>query len=136
VTLRVRVDNLDRDVVLGDQVGVADGWWSRCRGLLGRRELPAGHGLLLSPCGAIHMLGMAFPVDVAFLDRRRIVLALRHALRPGLRAATQRGAAYALELPSGTLRQTGTVPGDRLDWQPVAPALVTSTPGPRPGTIP
>jgi Uncharacterized conserved protein len=31
--------------------------------------------------------------------------------------AAARGARYALELPAGTLATTGTVPGDRLDWQ-------------------
>jgi uncharacterized membrane protein (UPF0127 family) len=31
--------------------------------------------------------------------------------------AAARGARYALELPVGTLARSGTLPGDRIDWQ-------------------
>jgi len=42
----------------------------RRRGLLGASEPPAqGTGLLIDPCGAIHMVGMQFPIDLVFLAR-------------------------------------------------------------------
>jgi len=63
------------------------------------------------------MLGMRYPIDVALLDAERRVVSIHPALRPGWRMAASRGARYALELPSGTLAASGTVPGDRLDWQ-------------------
>ena len=63
------------------------------------------------------MLGMRYPIDVAFLGRDGRVMALHPALQPGFRAAACRGAHAALELPVGTLAATGTLPGDRVQWQ-------------------
>lgn len=60
------------------------------------------------------MLGMRFPIDVAFLDRRGGVVASYHALAPGRRTRWHRAAADALELPAGTLAATGTVEGDTI----------------------
>lgn len=43
--------------------------FARMRGLLGRDGLPTGHALLITPCSAIHTLGMKFAIDVRFYDR-------------------------------------------------------------------
>ena len=45
---------------------------SRARGLLGRSAVEGA--LVLSPCRAVHTLGMRFAIDVAFLDGDGIVL--------------------------------------------------------------
>jgi uncharacterized protein len=110
----VRVSNLARGTVLGTRVGVADRWWLRLRGLQGRPALAAGEGLLLRPCRAVHMLGMRFSLDVAFLDRRGTVVAGYSRLAPGGRTRWHRAAADALELPAGTLEATDTVEGDTV----------------------
>lgn len=44
--------------------------WRRMKGLLGKRGLATGEGLLILPCNAIHTLGMHFNIDVRFFDRR------------------------------------------------------------------
>lgn len=111
------VKNPDRGTVLGIRVTVADGHWSRLRGLLGRSDLPAGEGLLLSPCRAIHMYGMRFPIDVAFLDHEGRVVATYDGIAPGNRSRTHKDARYALEVPVGTLSETGTRVGDTLEWR-------------------
>ena len=111
------VVNADRGAVLGARIGLADRWLSRLRGMLGRPEPAAGEGLLLVPCGSVHMLGMRYAIDVALLDGERRVVSVHPRLRPGWHMAASRRARYTLELPAGTLAATGTVPGDRLDWQ-------------------
>ncbi len=116
---RVRAAN-GRGRLLGDRIGVADRWWLRMRGLLGRPGLPAGEGLLLDPCRAVHMLGMRFPLDVAFLDANGGVVAVYHALAPGARTSWHRAAAIALELPAGTLQSSGTGVGDTIVCIPEA----------------
>jgi len=114
---RVRAAN-GRGRLLGDRIGVADRWWLRLRGLLGRDALPVGEGLLLDPCRAVHMLGMRIPLDVAFLDAKGAVVAVYHALAPGASTSWHRAAATALELPAGTLQSSGTGVGDTIVCTP------------------
>jgi uncharacterized membrane protein (UPF0127 family) len=111
----VSIANHTRGSVLGANVVVADRWWLRLRGLLGRPPLAPGEGLLLDPCRAVHMLGMSYPLDVVFVDDRRTVVATYHELAPRARTGWH-AARYALELPAGTLRDTGTHAGDSLRW--------------------
>lgn len=114
----VYVRNLTRACLLGSRVGVADRWWQRLRGLLGRPPLRPDEGLLLAPCRSVHMLGMSYPLDVAFVDPRGTVVAAYHRLAPGGHSGWHRSAAYAVELPAGTLAATGTLEGDTLVSEP------------------
>jgi uncharacterized membrane protein (UPF0127 family) len=118
----VTVTNVSRGRILGTRVGVADGWWSRLRGLLGRPSPTEGEGLLLLPCRSVHMFGMRYPLDVGFLDRAGSVMAAYHTRPPGARSGWHRRAHAALELPAGTLRRTDTHEGDMLTWRSAAEA--------------
>ena len=111
---RLRAENPARGTVLGTRVGLADHWWSRLRGLLGRDRLATGEGLLLRPCRAVHMLGMRMTLDVVFLDEAGRVVAAYPDLPPGGRTRWHRSARDALELPPGTLALTGTREGDTI----------------------
>jgi uncharacterized membrane protein (UPF0127 family) len=113
----VRAVNAARGRELGSRIGVADRWWLRLRGLGGRTELPAGEGLLLTPCRAVHMMGMRFPLDLAFLDAGNRVVARYERLAPGAHTRWHRTARAVLELPAGTLGATGTVEGDLVEYQ-------------------
>jgi uncharacterized membrane protein (UPF0127 family) len=64
------------------------------------------------------MYGMRFPLDVAFLDVGGAVVASYPSLQPGSRTRWHRHAMHALELPAGTLAESGTVVGDTLVWSP------------------
>lgn len=108
----VEARNPARGTVLGGRVQVADRWWTRLRGLLGRPPLAMGEGLLIEPCRAVHMSGMKYPIDVAFLGRDGAVVALYPGLVPGARTRWHRAARSALELPAGTLAASGTREGD------------------------
>jgi uncharacterized membrane protein (UPF0127 family) len=119
----VRVTNERTGALLGERVAVADGWWGRLRGLLGRPAPGAGEGLLLVPCRAVHMHGMRYPLDVVLLDGRGEVVAAYERLAPGARTRWHRDAWQTLELPAGTLAATGTTLGDTMA---IAPATAAS----------
>ena len=112
----VRAVNAARGRVLGARIGVADWWWPRLLGLSGRVDLAPGEGLLLKPCRAVHMMGMKFSLDVAFLDAGNRVIARYERLSPGARTRWHKGARAALELPAGTLQDTGTMEGDLVEY--------------------
>ena len=111
---RLLVRNPARGTVLGTRVELADRWWQRLFGLTRRPPLEPGQGMLLRPCKAVHMFGMRYPLDVAFLDRDGRVLAVYPGLPPGGRTGWHSQADGALELPAGTLQVSGTCQGDVL----------------------
>ncbi len=86
---------------------------TRMRGLLGRRELPSGEGILLKPASSVHMAFMRFPIDAVFLDRDLRVVKIAADLQPW-RVAGSRGAKAVLEIPAGEAARRGLTVGDRL----------------------
>ena len=102
--------------LLYGRVGHARGFWARLRGLLGRSGLSVGEGLLLTPCGQVHTLGMRFSLDVVFLDRAGRVLKCVEGLRPN-RFAAAAGARHVLEVAAGSVARCGIRVGDLLAWR-------------------
>ena len=98
----------------------ADRWWSRLRGLLGRRPLAgdAAEALWLSPCSSVHTFGMGYPLDLLFLGRQGEVLGWREGVKPW-RACAQRGAHATVELRAGSLSRIDPVKGEVLQWQAI-----------------
>jgi hypothetical protein len=92
---------------------LADTALARMRGLLGRRQLPSGEGILLRPASSVHMAFMRFAIDAVFLDRELHVLKISSNLRPW-RAAGSRGAKSVLEIAAGEAERRGLSVGDRL----------------------
>ncbi len=88
---------------------------TRMRGLLGRRKLADGEGILLRPASSVHTWFMLFPIDVVFLDGELSVLRVVPHVRPW-RAVWRRGAAAVLELAAGECAARGVEVGARLDW--------------------
>jgi uncharacterized membrane protein (UPF0127 family) len=96
---------------------LADTARSRLAGLMGRKGLPSGEGILLRPAGSVHTCFMRFAIDAVFLDRDLRVLRITPGLRPW-RAARARGARAVLELPSGECERRGLAVGHELTLQP------------------
>ena len=107
------------DRVVCERCLVADSPWARMRGLLGRRGLESGEGLLLRPTGSVHTFFMRFPIDVVFLSRDGEVLRIAQALSPW-RTAGARRAKVALELAAGDAERRGIRVGSRLDLSVLA----------------
>jgi uncharacterized membrane protein (UPF0127 family) len=92
---------------------IADGPFARMRGLLGRKELPGGEGILLRPAGSVHTFFMRFPIDVVFLDRELRVVAIAADVPPW-RTRGARGAKAVVELPAGEASRRGLAEGDTV----------------------
>jgi uncharacterized membrane protein (UPF0127 family) len=118
----VRVVNRTRGILLGDKVRTAGTFLSRLVGLLGTAAIAEGEGLWIVPCRSVHTLGMRYPIDVAFLDARGVVVGIQEGLPPNRVGRVYRDARGALELRAGTLAATGTLPGDRVEFEEGGPA--------------
>lgn len=110
----VRITNETRGGVVLERVVVAKSMCARMKGLLGRKSLPPGEGLLLRPANSVHTLGMKFAIDVAFVDRRGVVRRIVEAMPPGRPGAFVFRSAYVIEAAAGEFKRSGTAAGDRL----------------------
>lgn len=86
----------------------------RRKGLLGQSSMQQGSGLWIAPCQAIHTFGMAFPIDLVYLDKRKRVRRTRSDVGP-FRISVCLLAHSVLELPAGTVAATGTRVGDIVE---------------------
>lgn len=107
--------NVTKGVVVACRVEWAGTSESRRRGLLGRDHIEPTEGAYIVPTQWIHMFGMQFPIDVAFLDSEGHVLHICHALHPNRLSPIVWRAEGALELAAGALKATGTEVGDVIE---------------------
>jgi uncharacterized membrane protein (UPF0127 family) len=91
---------------------LAETFWLKFRGLMGRSSLPPDEGMLFRPAGSIHMFFMRFPIDVVFCDRDLRVVKVVRGLKPWRTAAARR-AKVTIELAVGAA--AGLEPGDPLE---------------------
>ena len=117
--------------VVCERCSVADSPLARMRGLLGRRGLESGEGLLLRPASSVHTFFMRFPIDVVFLDRHGVVKRVAPNVPPW-RSVGCRGAKAVVELPAGEVARREIKAGRRLDM----PIPGMSTRGPAAGLPP
>lgn len=96
------------------EVEIADSFLSRLRGLMGRRHLPEGRGLLLAPCNSVHMLFMRFAIDVVYMDEDFCIKKIVRDLTPWLGMSICLRAWGALELPSGEAERLGLAVGQQF----------------------
>lgn len=111
--------NQTRGTVVCEQWEDASNPWSRLRGLLGRSELPAGDGMLLTPSPSIHSAFMRFEFDAIFLDRELRVVKVAERI-PKWRTRSAKGARSVLEIAAGEAERRGVEVGDQLAIEPEA----------------
>jgi len=127
----IRVRNMTRGTMLAEDALVAGTPLARLVGLVGRRSLPQGAGLILPHTPWIHTAFMAFPIDVVFYSHGGYALLVVEHLAPWRASPICWWAYAALELPADTVRVSGTRAGDLLRIDTVAvvvPAQARSSP--------
>ncbi|EEG78391.1 DUF192 domain-containing protein [Dethiobacter alkaliphilus] len=95
---------------------MADSFFLRLKGLLGKKSLPEETGLVITPCKAVHTVGMAFAIDVAFVDDSDTVCALWENMQPYRFGKTVKKARYVIEAPAGTFAQKGVAVGSMVNF--------------------
>ena len=57
-----------------------------------------------------------YPIDVIFVNKRKLVVDVKENLRPFDTYASEKKALYAIELPAGTVRSTKTKAGHKIHF--------------------
>lgn len=77
-----QIINKTKNKILADKACVADTFFKRLAGLMGKKQLPKDEALIFYKAGSIHTLFMRFAIDVVFLDRDFCVLRVVKNLTP------------------------------------------------------
>ena len=90
--------------VFANDLKMNNTFFSRMMGLMFKKNLPAGSGIVLKPCTQIHTCFMRFNIDVIFLDKDLKVVHVIENMPPWCISPLLLKARYTVELPAGTLK--------------------------------
>ncbi|MEU4048762.1 DUF192 domain-containing protein [Streptomyces olivaceus] len=91
---------------------IAGSYRARTKGLLGRDAVDGA--MLLTPANSVHTFRMRMPIDVAYLDRRLTVIAVR-TMRPGRLGRPRVRSRHVLEAEAGAMERWGVRVGARVE---------------------
>lgn len=113
----VCVYNKTRETFVATEAAVADDYFRRLIGLLGKTRSWAklGRGLWIVPSRGVHSIGMLFPIDLMFLSKDKKVVHVEEHFRPFRVSRVSLRTASVLELPTHTIYRSGTRVGDALE---------------------
>ena len=100
--------------LIADRVAIADTFFTRFKGLMLRKALAPGEGLLLQKCSAIHCCFMRFPLDVVYLDDSMRVVGIE-TVKPWRLGSIFPNAKHVLELEAGCARDLAQ--GMQIEWK-------------------
>lgn len=92
----------------------ADTFFKRLRGLIGRKNLPQGYGLMIFPCNSIHMLFMKFEIDAIFIDEHFTIKKIARNLKTWTGFAICIGASAVVEVAAGESARLNLAVGQKL----------------------
>ena len=101
-------------VMIADKIYIADSYFKRLRGLLGKKQLQPGEGLLLTKVSSVHCFFMKFTIDVVYLSTDMVVTGME-TLPPWRVGKWIKGTAHTLELVEGAA-QGRIQKGDILEF--------------------
>lgn len=99
----------------GIPLRIAATYRARSRGLLKQDGIDGA--LLITPCGSVHTFGMRFTIDVAYVDRKFNVIAVR-TMKPGRLGLPRLRARHVIESEAGAMEAWGLRPGTRVELAP------------------
>jgi len=109
----MKLVNETNGVLLAVRVYTAGSFTGRLIGLMMKKNMPRGSGLILKPCNSIHTFFMRFGIDAVFINKQGVVVKVMENLPACKFCAPVKGAHSVIELPAGTTRGM-VLPGNRL----------------------
>lgn len=112
--MTVKLKNLSKDIIVLDDIEIADKFISRLKGLLGKDNLREGQGLKIEPCSSIHTMGMKFPIDVVFVNKDHKIVHIIKDMKPYRLSPIIPKSFYVIETFGGTISNENLEIGDLI----------------------
>lgn len=106
----------NQNKIIVDRVKIADNPISRTIGLLNKKNLGKGEGLLLKPCNGVHSFFMRFNFDAIYLNKDNSIIFLEENIKPNRILPILKNAKTVLELPANTISEFNIQVFDELEF--------------------
>ncbi|HBY20518.1 MAG: hypothetical protein A2Y24_02080 [Clostridiales bacterium GWE2_32_10] len=110
----MKLINITTNIIISTKVEIADTFFKRFIGLMGRKNMEREEVLVIKPCNNVHMFFMRFAIDVIFVDREDEICYIQENLKPRQISKYMYDAIYVIELPVDRVREKDIKVGDRL----------------------
>lgn len=110
----LKLINLSNEQIIAEHLEEAYSFIRRLKGLMFTSKLDSGAGLHIKPCQSIHTFFMNYAIDVLYVNNKNIVVAIDEAFEPSKVGKLFADAASVIELPVGTVKETGTEVGHTI----------------------
>ncbi len=109
------VINKSKGTVLADKAELARSFFQRLKGLMFRKKIDSGFGMIFYHCSSIHTFFMRFDIDVIFLDKTNRIVKLYKRFSPCKISSIVLNSYVTIEIPAGVIEKTSTQLGDILE---------------------
>jgi uncharacterized membrane protein (UPF0127 family) len=113
----MKLVNLSNGEMISHHVMEAQTFWKRFKGLMFSKQLPPGWGLHIQPCLSIHTFFMNYAIDILHLDSDHNIVATEENLAPRRIGKKVKGTISVVELPAGSIQQSGTKVGQAVQFE-------------------
>ena len=110
----MRIFNKTKNSSLAEKALLADNFFSRAKGLIGRPGIYSGEALVIARCNSIHTFFMQFAIDVLFVDKNNIVVGALNNVKPWRFSPVYWRSGVVIELPIGVIKESKTCEGDEI----------------------
>ena len=100
--------------LLSQRLQVAESFFERAKGLLGRKTLEADEALWIKPCNNIHTCFMNFHIDCLFVDRNLVVVKAFSDVKTFRLLGPFWKSSSVFEMPAGTVTKFNIQAGDQI----------------------
>lgn len=106
--------DLTDNQIICNKVIMANSFFKRLKGLMFTKNLPSDSSMYICPCNQIHMFFMNYSIDVLYIDKNNVILAIDEDMKPGRIGKKVNGAAAVVELQAGKVKESNIKIGQTL----------------------
>jgi len=114
--MNLKLINTWNDQILAQEVNKAQTFFQRFKGLMFTKSLEPTCALHIEPCQGIHTFFMKYSIDVLYLDRNDIIVAIEENLQPSKIGKMYPRTKSVIELPAGRVEKTQTKVGQTVEF--------------------
>lgn len=106
--------NTSNGEIISKAAYLADKFWLRFKGLLGKRNMRDDEALIIYPCSMVHTLGMKMDIDVLFINDKGEIIYIIEKMLPGNISPMVKKARCVIEMAAGKVANSNIAVGHTL----------------------